>query len=394
MTRRHFVSHGVRAAAAACMLKSWAAGSPDVPSYLKGYETLYSKNPRQAALEWFRNARFGLFLHYGLYSLLGRGEWVMYNEKIPLQEYKKLRRQFSATKFNADYITGLALEGGMKYITITSKHHDGFCLFRTKQTDFNVMNTPAQRDLMGELAASCRKKGLGIFFYYSYAADWTHPWFPGLSSGIKSARPHYDTPEPAYLWRKDSDTRRYIDYVNAQVKELLTQYGPIAGIWFDPMMGYYYRRDLFPVDETYAMIRSIQPQCLISFKQGASGKEDFIVPEFKWTARTSKDMTPDQLAYANDVWQKGQGKPGEFSIALGGYSYTIGRKHGGVDYLWQYLRVGASRKANILCGTGPRGDGSIQEEDAKTFREVGRRIRNEGLPRVPEGVIEEPPTVD
>jgi len=110
------------------------------PSYLHGYEELYRKNPRQAAIEWFREAKFGLFMHYGLYSLLGRHEWVQFREKIPVKEYEKLKDRFTAEKFDPDFITDLALDAGMKYVNITTRHHDSFCLFETKQTDFHCVN--------------------------------------------------------------------------------------------------------------------------------------------------------------------------------------------------------------------------------------------------------------
>src|SRR5258708_7492881 len=119
-----------------------AAAAPAIPSYLRGYEKLYAKDPRAAATEWFRAARFGLFLHYGPYSLLGRHEWVQYREKIPVAEYAKLGAQFRADRFDADQITDLATQAQMRYITITTRHHDSFCLFRTRHTDFTSLESP------------------------------------------------------------------------------------------------------------------------------------------------------------------------------------------------------------------------------------------------------------
>ena len=129
-----------------------------MPSFLKGYEELYKTDPRKASIEWFRNAKFGLFMHYGLYSLLGRHEWVQLREKIPVAEYAKLKDKFTAEKFDADFITDLALEANMKYINITTRHHDSFCLFDSKYTDFKSTNSPAKRDLVGELTEQCAKK--------------------------------------------------------------------------------------------------------------------------------------------------------------------------------------------------------------------------------------------
>ena len=149
-----------------------------MPSYLKGYEEIYSRSPRQAAIEWFRDTRFGLFLHYGLYSQLGRHEWVQFREKIRVNEYAKLKNTFTAENFDADFICDLALEAQMKYVNITTRHHDSFCLFDTKQNDFNSVNSPAKRDLVGELARACAKRGLGFFCYYSHGRDWKHPHAP------------------------------------------------------------------------------------------------------------------------------------------------------------------------------------------------------------------------
>ncbi len=155
----------------------------NTPSYLNEYKKEYEQNPREANLAWFKNAGYGMFIHYGLYSLMEKGEWLQLRDTIPVSEYAKLKNRFTAENFNADKITDIALEAGMRYITITSKHHDGFCLFDTKATDFNVMNSPAGRDLIKELYDACRQKGLGLFLYYSYGADWKHPYFYPRENG-------------------------------------------------------------------------------------------------------------------------------------------------------------------------------------------------------------------
>jgi alpha-L-fucosidase len=140
----------------------------DIPNYLRDYEDLYEQNPRSAALKWFTDAKYGLFLHYGLYSLLGRHEWVQFREKIPVAEYAKLKDQFTAENFDPDYIADFAVDCGMRYVNLTSRHHDSFCLFDTELTGFNSVNSPAKRDLAGELAEACQKRGLGFFLYYSH----------------------------------------------------------------------------------------------------------------------------------------------------------------------------------------------------------------------------------
>ncbi|MBN2311657.1 MAG: alpha-L-fucosidase [Candidatus Hydrogenedentes bacterium] len=360
-------------AAGAVPLASCArVGRARIPSHLAGNKEAFMDDPRQAAAAWFREAEFGLFMHYGLYSLLARGEWVMLKERIPVGEYAKLKARFTAERFDADAITDLALAAGMRYVNITSKHHDGFCLFRTAQTDFNSVEAPARRDLIGELASACSKKGLGLFLYYSYGADWRHPYFYAREAGWPSARPAYETPEPTYLWKEDADFARYVDFVHNQLRELLTQYGPLAGIWFDPIMGYYSRPDLFPIEQTYALVRSIQPHCLISFKQGANGDEDFAAPERKAQAL---DRGGDVAARA---WERNKDKPIEICDTLQprvwGYNAAVDSEHRSADEVMQMLADAAARNANLLLNTGPLGDGSIHPVDEATLREVGRRL--------------------
>jgi len=349
-----------------------------VPNYLKAYAGEYAENPRQANLHWFTDAKYGMFIHYGLYAQLEKGEWVQLRDTIPVGEYAKLKDTFTADKFDADFITDLAQKAGMKYITITSKHHDGFCLFKTKQTDFNSMNSPCGRDLIGELAEACNRKGLGLFLYYSYAADWKHPYFYSRNAGWQNARPAYKEPQPEYKFQKDEDFRIYVDYVQAQVKELLTQYPTIAGIWFDPIMGYYNRPDLFPVAETYALIRSLSPHALISFKQGANGDEDFSAPERNAGAKVGNQFEAAQIAY-----EKNKNKPKEICNTLQnhawGYNKQDDGKHKTATQLVQIIKDTWAQNANLLMNVGPLPDGSFPQEDINTLTEAGKTLRKEGL---------------
>jgi len=350
-----------------------------VPSYLRGYESPYAEDPRKAARAWFADAKFGLFMHYGLYSLLGRGEWVMLREKIPVAEYEKLRERFTAARFDADFITDLALEAGMRYVNITSRHHDGFCLFETAQHDYHSMAAAAKRDLIGELAEACAKKGLGLFLYYSYAADWWHPYFYAREAGWPNARPAYDKPEPRYKWRKDEDFQIYIDYVHAQLRELLSHYGPIAGIWFDPIMGYYHRPDLFPIEQTYELVRSLQPQVLISFKQGATGTEDFAAPERSGHSLASRLKDPRHRQIAQRAWRRNKNKHNEICDTLQprvwGYRKADDSNHLGAAEVLRRLERAWGQGCNLLLNTGPLPDGSIHPVDVETLRQVGRQLR-------------------
>jgi len=383
MNRRTFLVSLAGATAAAV---SHGAADVTVPSYLRRYAALYARDPHAAALTWFKEARFGLFMHYGLYSILGRGEWVMFREAIPLAEYEKLKDQFRPDKFDADFITDLALEAGMSYVNITSRHHDSFCLFASKHSDYTSADSPARRDLVGELAAQCRKKGLGLFLYYSYALDWRHPYFYSREHN-PIARPAYKQPEPRYLWRKDEDFAHYIEFVHGQLKELLTNYGPLAGIWFDPIMGYYARPDLFPIHETYAMIRRLQPRTLISFKQGATGTEDFAAPERTGQSladRVRKQFGEAKAKIAADAWNANKSKHNEICDTLQphvwGYKKEDDDKHLDADETLKRLAMAFGQNCNLLMNTGPLPDGSIHPVDVKTLREVGRRIRAHGWP--------------
>jgi len=346
------------------------AGASSVPSFLAGYEALYAEDPRAAAIQWFRDAKFGLFLHYGLYALAKddprykNHEWAQYNQKIPVAEYAKLKDQFTAEKFDADFITDLALSAQMRYVNITTRHHDCFCLFDTKQSGFNSVNSPAKRDLVGELAAACRKKGLGLCLYYSHGRDWKHPHAPNNDEWGGSARPKYDPPEPSYAYGKDHHLQKYLDFMAAQITELLTNYGPVAAIWLDgiavPKSG---DPTKFKCQELYELIHRLQPQVLVSYKQGLLGTEDFFAPEHKAIANTS-------------------GRPMEICSTLqdGSWGYSQYKRQIRPEEAWAKLVAARAANANLLLNTGPLPDGSIHPHAVEDLHEIGRRIQAEGWP--------------
>lgn len=372
LSRREFVIQAGATAAVgglAPLTRVLAAGSGSpsragVPSYLAGFAARYAQDPRAAAVEWFRAARYGLFLHYGLYSLLKRHEWVQLREKIPVAEYAKLKAQFTAAKFDAGFIADLAVAAGMRYINLTTRHHDSFCLFETKQTDFHSVNSPAKRDLVGELAAACRQRGLGFCLYYSHGRDWRHPHAPNNGEWRGNARPIYNPPEPTYATGARHDLNRYLDFMSAQITELLTHYGPIAAIWLDgigvPLTG---DRQKFKCQELYDLIHRLQPQVLVSYKQGLLGTEDFFAPEHKAVPAAG-------------------GKPMEICTTLqkGSWGYHESLPRLGPDDVVARLGEAARVPANLLLNTGPAPDGSIDPHDEATLREVGRRLKVDGFP--------------
>lgn len=367
LSRRDFL---VTSGAAAVVATSGAARltaatkPAAVPSYLKGYEAAYAAHPRAAATQWFRDAKFGLFLHYGLYSLEARHEWLQLREKIPVATYSKLKDRFTAAKFDADAITDLALAAQMRYVNLTTRHHDSFCLFATKQTDFHSVNSPAKRDLVGELAAACARKGLGFCLYYSHGRDWRHPHAPGNDGWKGSARPVYDPPEPTYATGAAHDLQKYLDFMTAQITELLTNYGPIAAIWLDgigvPLSG---DRLKFKCQELYDHIHRLQPQVLVSYKQGLLGTEDFFAPEHKAITNPS-------------------GKPMEICSTLQdrSWGYHATNRNISPDEAWAKLVAARQGPANLLLNSGPMPDGSIPPVHAQVLREMGARIRRDGFP--------------
>ena len=316
-----------------------------VPPHLTGYEAEYRQDPRAAALKWFRDAKFGLFVHYGMLSPIPGGKRAVLAGKATLDG---ILEKFKAEKFDADLLADLAVEAGMRYVNFTPLHHGGLHLYRTKHGKPNIMDTPARRDLVAEMAEACSKRKLGFFLYVYCGIQDTRPW--------KIKRNH------------------------AILREYLTQYGPIAGLWFDSIHVYYRRPELFPrLSETYAMIRELQPHCLISFKHGANGEEDFLAPEHKpHPPSANKHLT-------EEVKRKLTGKPVEICTTLqvdpktgsGAVMWfnNENARHRTPDEVMKLLADCKSRGDNLLLNTGLRGDGSVPPADLATLKEVGKRLR-------------------
>ena len=350
----------------------------DIPAYLKAYADEYAIDPRAASLHWFRDARYGLFMHYGLYSLLGRHEWVQFREKIPVTEYARLTQGFTADGFDADAICRLALDAGMSYVNLTTRHHDSFCLFETAHSPFHSGNTPAHRDLITELAEACDRHALGLCLYYSHARDWKHPHAPNNDEWGGNARPFYDPAEPSYRYGAAHDLDLYLDFMTAQITELLTGYGPIAAIWLDgiavPLSGDLER---FRTAELYDHIRSLQPQVLVSYKQGLLGTEDFFAPEHRVPGTEDDENRRGQVTTH-------RGKPVEICTTMtpGSWGYLEAAKgtHKGPEAVWEELSVAGTAGANLLLNTGPMADGSLDADDVDTLKRVGDRLRKEGFP--------------
>ncbi len=302
---------------------------------------------REARLAWFRDAKYGLFIHWGLYaipagewkgkSIPGIGEWIMNRAKIPVREYAQLATQFNPVRFDADAWVKLAKDAGMKYIVITSKHHDGFALFDSKVSAFDIVDaTPFKRDVLKELATACAKAGMRLGFYYSQSQDWHEPNGAGNTwdFGADSTK-DYD----AYLRGK----------AEPQVRELLTAYGPVALIWFDtPRMMSGDRATRFTT-----LVRSLQPTTLIDGRLGASG--DYI--------STGDNVIPGEIR--TEAWEV----PATLNHTWGFRKDDHDWKSPG-DVLFKLVDI-VSKGGNYLLNVGPLANGEMPQPALDVLRAAG-----------------------
>ncbi len=313
-----------------------------------------------AAREWFQDAKFGMFIHWGVYSVLGDGEWVMNNRKMTVEEYEKLAPQFNPVKFDPAAWVALAKASGMRYITITSKHHDGFAMFDSKLTDWDIVDrTPYKKDVLKMLADECHRQGIKLFFYHS-ELDWHHPdYFPRGRTGWNTGRP------------ESGDWYKYLDYMDGQLRELLTNYGEIAGIWFD---GWWDKPNAdWRLEKTYGMIHSLQPAALIGNNHHhlPFEGEDFQMFE--------KDLPGGKTAEFNRDSKVGS-LPLETCETI---NKAWGYNKGDLQFksardLIHYLVRAAGHNANFLLNIGPRPDGTIQPEFVERLQQVGEWMKVNG----------------
>jgi alpha-L-fucosidase len=310
---------------------------------------------RDARMKWWREARFGMFIHWGVYSVpagtyKGKqipsiGEWIMNRGKIPVAEYKQFARQFNPVRYDPDAWVRLAKEAGMKYIVITSKHHDGFALFDSKVTDWDVVDaTPYGRDLLKPLAAACEKQGIKLGFYYSQAQDWNHPG--GAASGG-----HWD---PA----QDGDMDEYIRTIAApQVKEILSNYDKIAVLWWDTPVNMNRER----ADMLLPLIK-LQPGIITNNRLGGGYGGDLSTPEQQIPATGIPGRDWETCMTMNGTW---------------GYkSYDHNWKS--AETLIRNLVDIASKGGNYLLNVGPTCLGEIPEPSVERLREIGKWMRING----------------
>ena len=310
---------------------------------------------RDARMKWWREARFGLFVHWGVYSVPagtykdkkigGIGEWIMHNGKIPVNEYREYAKQFNPVKFNADEWVGIAKAAGMKYIVITSKHHDGFAMFDSKTSGWNITTgTPFGRDPLKELAAACKKEGIKLGFYYSQAQDWNHP-------GGAAAGGHWDKAQ-------DGDMDEYVRKIAVpQVREILSNYGPIAVLWWDTPMNMNRQRA-----EMLLPLLKLQPGIIHNNRLGGGYHGDTETPEQFIPATGYPGRDWETCMTMNDTW--------------GFKSYDHNWKS--TDVLLRNLIDIASKGGNYLLNVGPTSEGLIPGPSVERLKEVGVWMRANG----------------
>lgn len=323
---------------------------------------------REARLAWWHEAKFGMFIHWGLYSLpagewqgqaySGIGEWIMFKARIPVAEYEQLATQFHPVEFDAEAWAQLAQDAGMKYLVITAKHHDGFAMFGSKADSFNIVEaTPLKRDPLKELAAACARRGIRFGFYYSQAQDWTAP-----GGAIWKGR-HEDGPDfGGKCWdsRQEGDFDTYLTRkAIPQVQELLRNYGPVSIIWFDTPLDVMTQERASRLERA---VRDLQPDCLISGRLGGESQSDYEsegdnkIPDL---ARTGAWETPATL---NDTW---------------GYKKNDHNWKKPDDLTFKLADI-VSKGGNYLLNVGPDAGGVIPQPSQDMLRVVGRWLKVNG----------------
>ena len=296
-------------------------------------------------LKWFHQARFGMFIHWGLYAIPSRGEWVMHVERIPKEEYALLAKRFNPRRLDADAWAGLAKEAGAKYMVLTTRHHDGFCLFDSKVSDFTSVKTAAKRDFVAEYVRAVRKAGLKVGFYYSLL-DWRFPGYFDTKGDPKSAK-------------------TLVAQAHAQVKELLSNYGKIDVLWYDggwvPGLQGEEIAEFWKAKELNAWARAKQPHIIINNRSGLA--EDLDTPEQHVTASAA-------------------GRGWESCMTMGdscGWGYVHNNPNfKTVPQLIQNLVNAAHGEGNYLLNVGPKPDGTIRKEEQDRLHAIGKWLAVNG----------------
>ena len=327
----------------------------------------FNEEEYQKRMEWYVNARFGMFLHWGLYAIPARGEWMLSFEKLTDEEYQRYFDEFNPTDYDPKKWAHMAKQAGMKYMVLTAKHHDGFCLFDSQYTDFKSTNTRCGRDLVREYVDAVRGEGLKVGLYYSLL-DWHHEDYPHFSD---SAHPMYqnpDYPDEGRVWE------RYLEYMHNQVRELCTNYGKIDILWFDYSFGEY-SGEKWGATKLVNMVRTLQPGVIIDNRLEVSGSGlgslasgnplpyhgDFVSPEQIIPQEGIRDVNGKPLIWEacftmNDSW---------------GYRLTD-KYFKPASMLIKKLVECVSKGGNMLLNVGPDAKGNFPEESVHILQEIGK----------------------
>jgi len=307
--------------------------------------------PDAERTKWFENAKFGMFIHWGVYAVIGRHEWARHRFQIPQAEYDVYARQFNPVHYDPDKWVAIAKNAGARYIVITSKHHDGFSIYRSKVSDYDMEITPYQGDPLKMLADACRRQGMRLGFYHSIM-DWHHPDY----------RPRRSWEYPN-TYKEGGNNRRYVDFMKAQLRELLTGYGDVAMIWFDGEWEHTLA-ELKAEDEVFDFIRSLQPNCLINdriYERRPGNRADFGTPEQYVPATGMRDPSGKPILWEacvtinNDSW---------------GYNKYETEFKTTRDLIRMLIEV-VSKGGNLLLNVGPTPDGRIQDEFVTRLNAIG-----------------------
>jgi alpha-L-fucosidase len=318
-------------------------------------------------MQWYLDARFGMFIHWGIYAIPARGEWVKQRESITTEDYQPFFETFNPVDYDPRAWAQAARAAGMKYAVMTTKHHDGFCLFDSKYTDYKATNTPAGRDLITEYVEAFRAEGLKVGFYYSLL-DWHHPDYPIAGDSIHPMRSHPD------YQNHTGNLPRYADYLRNQVEELLTNYGKIDLIWFDFSYGEM-SGEAWKATELVQMVRRLQPGILIDNRLGGNIKArqpeiyagDFASPE--------QVIPPEGV-----VNEDGQPIPWEACVTLNnnwGYAAQDNEWKSPPTVVRALVEC-VSKGGNLLLNVGPNARGEIPFESLQILGEVGAWMHENG----------------
>jgi len=295
--------------------------------------------PPEAIAKW-RQMKFGMFIHWGPVSLKGTEIGWSRGKQVPVEEYDRLYLKFNPQEFDAEQWVKTAKNAGMKYIVFTSKHHDGFCMFDTKQTDYSIIHSPFARDVVKELAEACRKEGLAFGTYYS-VCDWYHPDFPLGSPGGKTEKPN-------------PNLDRYEQYLCRQVEELIRHYGPLLTMWFD----YPQKFDAERGRRVHNFVRSLQPDILINDRCGLPG--DYATPEQKIGAMSADRPWETCLTLCQQWAWKPDDEMKSFAECVRILVNVVGGD------------------GNLLLNVGPMPDGRIEPRQAERLAQIGQWLERYG----------------